>query len=86
MAKARPLRKTGRKTGGKSAKERQLSSPEAKQTASKRPSSPADGPPTRMPAPLRPARKTAAVAVPERQLAAPEMAPPLPAPIASFTF
>jgi hypothetical protein len=76
MAKARPLRKTGRKTGGKSVKERQLSSAEAK---------PADRAPTTKTVPLRPARKPV-VGVPERQMAVPEVAPPLPAPIASFTF
>ena len=58
MAKARPLRKTGRKIGGKSAKERQLSSAELKRAVTKR------------------AAKPAAL----------EAAPPLPAPIASFTF
>ena len=86
MAKARPLRKTGRKTGGKSAKERQLSSAEVKRTAAKRSPKPADRAPSRTPVPLRPTRKAAVVAAPERPIAAPEIAPPLPAPIASFTF
>jgi hypothetical protein len=86
MAKARPLRKTGRKTGGKSAKERQLSSAEVKRTAAKRPPKLADRAPSRTPVPLRPARKALVVAPPERQMAPPELAPPLPAPIASFTF
>ena len=86
MAKARPLRKTGRKTGGKTAKERQLSSAEVKRTAAKRPSEPADHAPSRKPIPLRATRKAVVVAAPERQIAAPEIAPPLPAPIASFTF
>jgi len=86
MAKARPLRKTGRKTGGKSVKERQLSSAEEKRAATKRPPKPAaDRAPSRKPVPLRPTRK-AVVGVPERLIAAPEVAPPLPAPIASFTF
>jgi hypothetical protein len=85
MAKARPLRKTARKTGGKSVKERQLSSAEVKRTATKRPPQPADRAPNRKTVPPRPARK-AVVGVPERQMAAPEVAPPLPAPIASFTF
>ena len=86
MAKARPLRKTGRKTGGKSAKERELSSAEVKRTASKRPSKAADPALSRKPAPLRQARNAVVVAPPERQMPAPEIAPPLPAPIASFTF
>jgi hypothetical protein len=86
MAKARPLRKTGRKTGGKSVKERQLSSSEVKRTAAKRPPKPADRAPSGKLAPLRPTRK-AVVAVIERQIAAPAIPPPpLPAPIASFTF
>jgi hypothetical protein len=85
MAKARPLRKTGRKTGGKSVKERQLSSAEAKREATKRLAKPADRAPTTKTVPLRPARKPV-VGVPERQMAVPEVAPPLPAPIASFTF
>ena len=78
MAKARPPRKTGRKSGGKSVKERP-------RTAAKRPPKPAERAPSRKPVPLRPTRK-AVVGVPERQMAAPEVAPPLPAPIASFTF
>jgi len=87
MAKARPLRKTGRKIGGKSAKERQLSTAEVKRTAAKRPPKPADRAASRTPVPLRPTRKAAVVvAAPERPIAAPEIAPPLPAPIASFTF
>src|SRR3954471_12601779 len=86
MAKARPLRKTGRKTGGKSAKERQLSRAEVKRTPAKHPPKPADGSPSRKPVPLRPTRKAVVVATPERQMAAAEIAPPLPAPIASFTF
>jgi hypothetical protein len=86
MAKARPLRKTGGKTGGKSAKERQLSSAEVKRTAAKRPPKPADRAPSRKPVPLRPTGKAVVVAPPERPMAAPEIAPPLPAPIASFTF
>jgi hypothetical protein len=85
MAKARPLRKTGRKTGGKSVKGRQLSGGEVKRTAAKRPPKPAERVPSRKPVPLRTTRK-AVVAVPERQIVAPEVAPPLPAPIASFTF
>jgi hypothetical protein len=85
MAKARPLRKTGRKTGGKSVKERQLSSAEGKRTATKPPPKPADRGPSRKTVPLRPARKVV-VGVPERQMPVPEVAPPLPAPIASFTF
>jgi len=85
MAKARPLRNTGRKTSGKSAKERQLSSAEAKRTAAKQPPKPADRAPSRKAILLRPARK-AVVAPPERPMPAPEVAPPLPAPIASFTF
>ena len=86
MAKARPLRKTGRKTGGKSVKERQLSTAGVKRTATK-PAPKSDEPAAgRKPVPLRPTRK-AVVAVPERQMAAAEVvAPPLPAPIASFTF
>ena len=86
MAKARSLRKTGRKTGGKTAKERQLSSAEGKRTAAKHPSKPADHAPSRQPVPVRPTRKAVVVAAPERQMAPPEIAPPLPAPIASFTF
>ena len=85
MAKARPLRKSARKTGGKSVKERQLSSAEVKRTATKRPPKPADHAPSRKTVLLRPARK-AVGGVPERPIAAPEVAPPLPAPIASFTF
>jgi hypothetical protein len=84
MAKARPLRKTARKTGGKSAKERQLSSAEATRTAAKRPAKPVDREVGGKPIALR--RKAPVVAIPERQVAAPEVAPPLPAPIASFTF
>ena len=86
MAKARPLRKTGRKTGAKSVKERQLGSAGVKATAAKRPPKAADRAASRKPVPLRPTRKTVVVAAPERQIAAPEIAPPLPAPIASFTF
>jgi hypothetical protein len=86
MAKARPLRKTGRKTGGKSAKERQLSSAEVKRTPAKSPPKQAERAPSRKPVPLRPARSAVVVAAPERPVAAPEIAPPLPAPIASFTF
>jgi hypothetical protein len=82
MAKARPLRKTGRKTGGKSVKERQLSGAEVKRTAAKRPPKPADRVANRTAVALRPIRK-AAVAP---QVIAPEIPPPLPAPIASFTF
>ena len=85
MAKARPLRKTGRKTGGKSVKERQLSSAEVKRAATKQTPEPADRAPSRKAVPLRPTRKVV-VGVPERQMVAPEVAPPLPAPIASFTF
>ena len=84
MAKARPLRKTGGKTGGKSVKERQLSGGEVKRTAAKRPPKPADRVAIRKPVALRPSRKAAVVA--ERQIVAPEVPPPLPAPIASFTF
>ena len=86
MAKARPLRKTGRKTGGKSAKERQIGGAEAKRTAAKRPPKPADRVASRTAIPLRPTRKAVVVAAPERQMPAPEVAPPLPLPIASFTF
>jgi hypothetical protein len=93
MAKARPLRKTGRKTGGKSAeksveksvRERQLSGGEVKRTAAKQPPNAADRAPSRKPVLVRPTRK-AVVVVPERQMVAPEVAPPLPSPIASFTF
>ena len=85
MAKARPLRKSTRKTGGKSVKERQLSSAEVKRTATNRPPKPTDHAPSRKTLPLRPARKVVA-GVPERQMATPEVPPPLPAPIASFTF
>ncbi len=84
MAKARPLRKTGRKTGGKSVKERPLSGAEVKRTAAKRAPKPADRVASRQPVAPRPSRK--AVVAPERQMVAPEIPPPLPAPIASFTF
>ena len=85
MAKARPLRKTVRKTGGKSVKERQLGSAEVKRTAAKLSAKPADRAQSAKPVLLR-ANGKAVVGVPERQMAAPEPAPPLPAPIASFTF
>lgn len=89
MAKARPLRKTGSTTGGKnagkSAKERPLGSTVVKRAASKRPAEPAERPSGRKTVPLHPDRK-AVLGGPERQMAAPEVAPPLPAPIASFTF
>jgi len=85
MAKARPARKSARKTGGKSVKERHLSSGEVKRTATKRPPKAADHGASRKNVPLRPARKAVGGA-PERQMATPEVAPPLPAPIASFTF
>jgi hypothetical protein len=84
MAKARPLRKTGRKSGGKSVKESPRSSGEVKRAAAKLPPKPADRIASRKPAPARPTRKTASV--PERQVVVPEIPPPLPAPIASFTF
>jgi hypothetical protein len=86
MAKARPLRKTGRKTGGKSAKERQLGATAVTRTAAKRPPKSVDHVASRNAVPLRPARKAVVVAAPERPVDAPEIAPPLPAPIASFTF
>jgi len=84
MAKARPLRKTGRKSGGNSVKERPRSSTEVKRTASKRPAKPVDRVASRTPVPPRPTRKATGAA--ERQIVAPEIPPPLPAPIASFTF
>jgi hypothetical protein len=83
MAKARPLRKTGRKSGGKSAKEAR-STTEVKRTAAKLPPKAADRLGSGKPILARPSRKTAAP--PERQMVAPEIPPPLPAPIASFTF
>jgi len=83
MAKARPLRKTGRKSGGKSVKEA-LRSAEVKRTAGKLPPKTADRLASRKPVLARSSPKTA---VPrERQMVAPEIPPPLPAPIASFTF
>ena len=85
MAKARPLRKTGRKSGGKPAKEAR-SSTEVKRTVAKdlaKPK-PAERIATRKPVPARPSRK--APTPPERQMVTPEIPPPLPAPIASFTF
>ncbi len=86
MAKARPLRKTGSKTGGKAAKPRQLNGGEVKVTSSKRQAKPADRSAGSKTVPLRPARSAVVLAAPERPVAAPEIAPPLPAPIASFTF
>jgi hypothetical protein len=101
MAKARPLRKTGRKSGGKSAKEAR-SSAEVKRTAATLPPKPADRLASRKPVPARPSRKELpsrktrpsrkelpsgkAPGGPERLVVAPEIPPPLPAPIASFTF
>jgi hypothetical protein len=82
MAKARPLRKTSRKSGGKSGKEPRISAEVKRTAAAKVPPKPVDR--LAKPVLVRPSRKTAAP--PERPLAAPEIPPPLPAPIASFTF
>ena len=84
MAKARPLRKTGRKSGGKSVKERPQSGGEVKRAAAKLSPKPAERSASRKPEPARPSRKMATAA--ERQVVVPEIPPPLPAPIASFTF
>ena len=84
MAKARPLRKTSRKSGGKSVKERPQSSGGVKRAAAKVPPKPVDRVASHKPVPARPSRKAAST--PERQVVVPEIPPPLPAPIASFTF
>jgi hypothetical protein len=90
MAKARPLRKAGRKTGAKSVKNRrgpsaELKRPTAKRAATKRPVKPPIRAAARAPVSPSPIRRKATV-VAERQTVNPEIPPPLPAPIASFTF
>ncbi len=85
MAKARPLRKAGRKTGAKSVKNRRGPSVELKRPAAKGPVKPATRVAARKVVSPSPARRKAPVTA-ERQLASPEIPPPLPAPIASFTF
>jgi hypothetical protein len=86
MAKARPLRKAGRKTGAKSVKNRRGPSAELKRPTAKRPVKPATRAAARKPVSPSPVRRKAAVAAADRPMASPEIPPPLPAPIASFTF
>lgn len=94
MAKARPLRKAGRKTGAKSVKNRRGPSAQlkpaakraaAERVAAKRPAKPAASVAARKPVSPSSIRRKATVPT-ERQLVSPEIPPPLPAPIASFTF
>jgi hypothetical protein len=85
MAKARPLRKAGRKAGGKPVKSRPAAA--RKSATPKRPSKPAARAGRKAVA-APPARRKAvtATAGSNRKVAVPEIPPPLPAPIASFTF
>jgi hypothetical protein len=91
MAKARPLRKPGRKAGSKSAKNRrqggvgaQAKRPVAKRAA--KPARPAHGSRTSALPAQRKLGAGGATRVAERPAVTPEIPPPLPAPIASFTF
>ena len=86
MAKARPLRKAGRKSGSKPAKNRRQpgAGAQPKRPAAK-PARAAQS--NRASTPVR--QKVVAggaVRVAERPVVSPEIPPPLPAPIASFTF
>ena len=85
MAKARPLRKAGRKTGAKSVKNRRGPSAQLKGPAAKRAVKPATRGATRKPVSAT-ANRRKATGTSERQMSSPEIPPPLPAPIASFTF
>jgi hypothetical protein len=92
MAKARPLRKAGRKAVGKPVKsQRRAAAPKSQSAAtkhpSKRPAKPAARAGRKVVA-AQPARRKAVVAAgtTNRKVAVPEIPPPLPAPIASFTF
>ncbi|HLK92605.1 MAG TPA: hypothetical protein VKZ18_22105 [Polyangia bacterium] len=88
MAKARSLSKPSRKAGGKPGKAGRPTEP--KHPVAKREAAPAGKAATmRQPVLAAPARRKAVVSparVAERKVELPETPPPLPAPIASFTF
>ncbi len=87
MAKARSLSKPSRKAGGKPGKARRPA--EAQHPVAKREAKPAVKAAARQPVAAPPARRKTAVSparVAERNVELPQTPPPLPAPIASFTF